>query len=300
MNNFNFNLFKYFYYVAYYKGFSSASKSLNLAQSALSYNVKTLESVLGKVLINRESKTFELTEYGSNLYENLESVFEILENSIRQFTNESSYDEINIGIRHYLSDFIFKDAIEKFISKYPKIKLNIKLYSKVDTKKFEEDYDIMIDYSDYSNLIETDNKIKLCELKNIIVVGDELFSEYSNIQSISELNDADFVSMCPNKKNGKFQKYCFEKGFLVNNIVSINDSFLAKKLIKNNVGFSLVNEEYLKKEINSGEVKKLSVVDDIFSDEIIIVFKKDKKINIINKFLEILINEYTQTEVKNG
>ena len=45
MDNFNFNLFKYFYYVVYYKGFTNAARHLNVVQSALSYNVKTLENL---------------------------------------------------------------------------------------------------------------------------------------------------------------------------------------------------------------------------------------------------------------
>lgn len=51
MDNINFNLLKYFYYVAYYKGFTNASKQLRIAQSALSYNVKTLENFIQKTLI---------------------------------------------------------------------------------------------------------------------------------------------------------------------------------------------------------------------------------------------------------
>ena len=47
MDNFNFNLFKYFYYVVYYKGFTNAARHLNVVQSALSYNVKTLENLSG-------------------------------------------------------------------------------------------------------------------------------------------------------------------------------------------------------------------------------------------------------------
>ena len=71
MNNFNFNLLKYFYYVAYYKGFTNASKQLNLAQSALSYNVRILEQEMNQTLIVRNKKIFELTEQGSELYETL-------------------------------------------------------------------------------------------------------------------------------------------------------------------------------------------------------------------------------------
>ena len=74
MNNFNLNLFKYFYYVVYYNGFTNASKNLNIAQSSLSYNIKQLELQLDKVLIIRDNKNFELTEDGHNLYENLKSL----------------------------------------------------------------------------------------------------------------------------------------------------------------------------------------------------------------------------------
>jgi DNA-binding transcriptional LysR family regulator len=138
MYNFNFNLFKHFYYVVYYKGFTNALKKLNIAQSALSYNVKTLENQIDKILIIRNSKNFDLTEDGYNLYETLKSVFGILEQNVQQFSDEKVYEEVTIGIRHYLSDFIFKDAIKEFVDKYPNIHLNIKLYSKLDIKKFDD------------------------------------------------------------------------------------------------------------------------------------------------------------------
>ena len=115
MNNFNLNLFKYFYYVVYYNGFSNASRKLNVAQSALSYNLKQLENQLNKNLVIRDNKNFELTEEGNNLYESIKSIFEKLDKNLVQFHNSSVHDEITIGIRHSLSDYIFKDCINEFI-----------------------------------------------------------------------------------------------------------------------------------------------------------------------------------------
>lgn len=45
MNNFdvNLNLYRSFYYVAKYGGFTKASKQANISQSSLSSNVKNLE-----------------------------------------------------------------------------------------------------------------------------------------------------------------------------------------------------------------------------------------------------------------
>ena len=295
MNNFNLNLFKYFYYVVYYNGFTNASKNLNIAQSSLSYNIKQLELQLDKVLIIRDNKNFELTEDGYNLYENLKSVFNILNQNLEQF-NVQNKMEITIGVRHYLSDFIFKDSIVEFINIYPNIHINIKLYSKLDIKKFEDEYDIVIDYEDYTNLINNENKRLLCTLNNIFVSGKELSKNYETIQSIKELGNTKLISMCPNKRNGKFQKMCFENGILFENIISINDCILAKELVKNNLGLCFANKDFFKEEIASGEVKEIKIKETMFNDNIFIVYKKGKNINNILKFIKILLSQYKEEQ----
>lgn len=293
MNNFNLNLFKYFYYVVYYNGFTNASKNLNIAQSSLSYNIKQLELQLDKTLIIRDNKNFELTEDGYNLYENLKSAFSILNQNLEQFDNQNTV-ELTIGIRHYLSDFIFKDSIVEFINTYPNIHINIKLYSKLDIKKFEDEYDVLIDYEDYTNLINTNNKDLLCTLNNTFVLGKELSKNYQSIQSIKELGNTRLISMCPNKKNGKFQKMCFENGILFENIISVNDSIISKELVKNNLGLCFVNREFFKEEIVNGDVREIRVKEQLFNDNVYIVYKNGKNINNINKFIKILKKQYKE------
>lgn len=293
MNNFNLNLFKYFYYVVYYNGFTNASKNLNIAQSSLSYNIKQLELQLDKTLIIRDNKNFELTEDGYNLYENLKSAFSILNQNLEQFDNQNTV-ELTIGVRHYLSDFIFKDSIIEFINTYPNIHINIKLYSKLDVKKFEEEYDVLIDYEDYTNLINTNNKDLLCILNNTFVSGKDLSKNYESIQSIKELGNTKLISMCPNKRNGKFQKICFENGILFENIISVNDSIISKELVKNNLGLCFVNRDFFKEEIAKGDVKEIKVKEQLFNDNVYIVYKNGKNINNINKFIKILKKQYKE------
>ena len=293
MNNFNLNLFKYFYYVVYYNGFTNASKNLNIAQSSLSYNIKQLELQLDKTLIIRDNKNFELTEDGYNLYENLKPAFSILNQNLEQFDNQNTV-ELTIGVRHYLSDFIFKDSIIEFINTYPNIHINIKLYSKLDVKKFEEEYDVLIDYEDYTNLINTNNKGLLCVLNNTFVSGKDLSKNYESIQSIKELGNTRLISMCPNKRNGKFQKMCFENGILFENIISVNDSIISKELVKNDLGLCFVNREFFKEEIANGDVKEIKVKEQLFNDNVYIVYKNGKNINNINKFIKILKRQYKE------
>lgn len=291
MNNFNLNLFKYFYYVVYYNGFSNASRNLNLVQSALSYNIKQLETQLGTKLIDRNAKKFQLTEDGNNLFESIKGMFENLDRSLEQFN--SIKDELVIAVRHYLSDFIFRDTINSFIKKYPNIHLVIKLYSKLNPEKFNDDYDILIDFEDYTNMIESNNKIRLCALENVLVAGNELSKTFEEVNHLSDLAGADFISMCPNKKNGKIQKMCFENDMLFNNIISINNCQLCKKLIKDNVGICLINKSAVIEELVSGDIQEIKIAESIFKDNIVLTYKNKKNINI---FIDELRKVYKEEE----
>ncbi|MEG0826479.1 MAG: LysR family transcriptional regulator [Bacilli bacterium] len=291
MNNFNLNLLKYFYYVAYYKGFTNAAKNLNSVQSALSYNVKTLESLMNKSLINRNSKVFQLTDDGLDLYEILKNIFGILENNIQYFNNNDEYKEIYIGVRHYLSDFIFKDSLKKIIDVSSNIHLNISFYSKLELKNIKGKFDIIIDYDDYIDLVDKYNKVFLCNLDNAIVCGKELYKSFNNVKSIKELDNCDLISMNPNKKNGKFQKLCFENQMLFKNVLSINDGQLFKKLIMDNIGLSFVNNEFVKNEIAIGNIFKLNISQELFKDKIIIAYKENI---IVEKIVKILVEEWRE------
>lgn len=296
MDNINFNLLKYFYYVAYYKGFTNAAKQLRIVQSALSYNVKSLENLLGKVLIIRNKKKFELTDDGMELYETLKTVFSILEKTFIPLSQTNFFHELSIGIRYSLSDLIFKDFFSDFINNNPNIHLNINLYSKLDNRKFEEDYDIVIDYEENTTSMNNPNKKTLCELSNIIVCGKDLFNSYKEVKSIKELDNENFIALCPNKKKGKMNKFCFENDISFKDVVSINDSITCLNLIKENIGLCIINEESVKKELLNGSIKKINITEEIFKDKIVIIYKDNKKSNLINKFIEELFKSYGKEE----
>lgn len=296
MNNFNFNLFKYFYFIAYYEGFTNAAKMLNVAQPSLSCSVKTLEKELNKELIIRGSKKFELTEEGSKLYETLKSVFYILEHDVNYFSQKNVYEELNLGIRHFLSDFILNEVVKEFNQMYPNIRLNINLYSKLDLSKYEEELDILIDYNDYTNLIVSDNKIKFLELENIITCGTELYSEYKEISSIKELDGAKIISLCPSKKKGKFQKWCYDNNISFVEVISVNESKICKDMIKNNLGICLINKKYVEEQLLLGDIKQIQVKENIFSDSIEIVYKNNKNTQNINNFVNLLLEKFNKED----
>lgn len=204
MNNFNFNLFKNFYYIVVYKGVTNASKNLNVAQPSLSLSIKNLELQLNKVLINRSTKQFQLTQEGLRLFETLQPMFESLEKNIECFNDQKSYTELNIGIRYSYAKSILLKFIQEFKNKYNNVKLNVDLYSKLSIDKVtNKEYDIVIDEEGYIHKLNDVSTELLCELNNYFVCGNELFSLYQNINSIKQLDDVPFISYRPSLKSGK-------------------------------------------------------------------------------------------------
>ena len=296
MDNFNFNLFKYFYYVVLYNGVTNALKNLSVAQPSLSLSIKNLESQLNKILIDRNKKQFSLTEEGYQLYEILKPIFDNIEKNIDFFNNEKKYIEINIGIRYSYAKNILFEFIKNFRYEFPKVKINVDLYSKLNFDKIKnKEYDIVIDDDDYIKQLENVNTDILCELENYFICGSNLYNEYKNINSIKEIDSMPFISYRPSLKTGKFRQYCYKNDVSFLEIFSVNESDLYFKLVKENFGIGISNKLLLKDYLNERTVFIINIEEKIFKDRISIAHTKN---NIyINNFISML-KEYIRKELE--
>ena len=270
MDNFNFNLLKYFYYIAVYNGFTNASRNLKVAQPSLSLNVKKLEEELGYKLIERNSKVFKLTDEGNNLFKSIKPFFESIESNLKIKTESKEFIELNIGIRYSYSFLISPNLIDKIIEEFPNIKINIKLYSKLDDNKLKEkDYDLVIDDIDYFRFLKDVNSIEVMEMNNYFICGDELYKVYKDIKHISELNKAKLISYNPSLKNGRFNGLCYDNSASFIDIISVNESDLYFEYIRSNLGIGFTNNLMLMKYDNFNII---DVEEEIFKDKLGIAY----------------------------
>lgn len=293
MDNFNFNLFKYFYYVVLYNGVTNASKNLNVAQPSLSLSIKNLESQLNKTLIDRSNKQFTLTGEGYQLFEILKPVFESIEKNIDFLTNEKKYLEINIGIRYSYGKIILSDFLKIFRNAYPNIKINIDLYSKLDFNKVKNgQYDIVIDDNDYISQLENVKTEVVCEIENCFICGNEALSDYKNVNSVSEIDTVPFIAYKPSLKAGKFKRFCYENDVSFLEIVNVNESDLYYKLVQENVGIGFSNKLLLKKFLQDKSLYIINIKEDIFKDVLSIAYTKNTQ--IVYNFIKLLKNYITE------
>ena len=284
MDNFNFNLLKYFYYIVLYNGFTNASRNLSVAQPSLSLNVKRLEDELGYKLIERNSKQFELTENGNNLYKSIKPFFESIEDNLKVNKFNSKVTEITIAARYSYSFLVSSTVINRIITDHPNIKINVKLYSKLDIDKLKlKEYDLVIDDLDYLNLIQNANIIKIAELNNYFVCSDKLHSIYKDVKHVSDLNKAQFISYNPSLKNGKFNGLCYNNGVSFVDIISVNESNLYFEYINNSLGIGFTNELFLKE---YPEFNVIDVEEEFFKDEIGIAYINENQ--VLKRIIDII------------
>lgn len=116
---------KYFIEVACQKSFSKAGVTTHVSQSAISKMVKDLEMQLGVTLLNRNSKSVELTDAGVIFLAQAQQVVSLFDNLTIQFENEYKLEKgkILIGLPPITEATTFAQLLGEFKKKYTKIDL---------------------------------------------------------------------------------------------------------------------------------------------------------------------------------
>ena len=293
MDNFNFNLFKNFYYVVLYNGVTNASKNINVAQPSLSLSIKKLEEELNLTLIDRSNYQFKLTEEGEKLFSILKPAFETISENVIFQNQDKQFLELNIGIVNGLAD-VLSEFIKNFLKKYSNVKINIDLYSKLDNDKIK-DYDIIIDDRGYLEKLSDFSLEDLCHVPNYFVCSNKIYDEYRDIKSIKELDGVPLVSYKPSLKMGKFRELCYKNSIYFTEVLSINESDVYFSLVKENVGLGFSNILLLKKYLKDKSLFIIEIKEEIFEDVISVAYKNNSDIS--NNFVKML-KKYIEEEVK--
>lgn len=117
---------RYFACAAEQLSFSDAAKSLNIAQSTLSQQVRQLEDELGVQLFERNSHTVSLTEAGAELLPFARRTLYDADSCVARMNDLDSLltGTLDIGVTYSFSP-ILTETLMEFTKKYPKVRLNI-------------------------------------------------------------------------------------------------------------------------------------------------------------------------------
>lgn len=292
MNNFeiNLNLYRSFYYVAKYGGFTKASKIAMISQSALSSNIKNLEECLNKKLFDRKVSEISLTHDGKELFLKVEEVFNILNSSIEK-------NEINIGCVRFIADNYLDTAIIEFKKEFPNIKLNFDFQNVTELYQLLKKDELDLIISRYPLFYKFEQHIQVEKIKDVENIFACSKNFYENEKEKTKLDNYVYPLILPNnsEKRRNIEQYLIDKNIIYNIEVEIPNSNLLKKLIMSGTGIGYINKKFIQQEIDNGDVIELKNFKNLPIDNISIIYNSKRNNEIVIKLIDILKDTIKKT-----
>lgn len=212
---------KAFLVTSRYLNFSKAAQELNIAQSAVSRQIKLLEESVGEQLIIRSSKKVLLTEKGQALLNELKVFEESLQATFFGHMNKT----IRVGILHGLLETWFNDVMVDF-SKNNKHQLNVEVSSLelLKEKLHNGKYDLIFTTENIQS--ELVSSLKLFEEKMVLISKNEINPKEASEYPWIVYSEHDHLFQLFKKRSNKT--------IVVNSITTI------LKLVKKGVGIAIV------------------------------------------------------------
>ncbi|WP_428354335.1 LysR family transcriptional regulator [Methyloprofundus sp.] len=167
-------------------GISRAAEQMGLAKSAVSRRLSELEARLGVRLINRTTRTSNLTETGRGFYERaLKIIDDIAElNALTNDVNSSLAGTINLAVPLSFGLLHLAPAIDAFIKLHPELTINID-FSDRHKNLIEEGLDLAVRIADLkdSSLIAR----KLSPVKTLLCASPDYLKKQGRPESHEDL-----------------------------------------------------------------------------------------------------------------
>ncbi len=230
------------------------------------------------------------------LYSKLTDAMDLINNAEQKLMEMINMTNgyINIGISNTLTRNFLLKYIEEFHKKYPQIK--IKIYTNPTDELIIKARNGIIDFIILNLPYEIPSDFTIKNLKTI----QDCFVANSNYNDLKmktiplkKLNDYPLILMA----KGSNTRYFLDNFCLLHNVTLIPEMELASYSLvtyfaKIGLGISLVTRDFIKKELNNGELFELNVVPQLDKRHIGLIYLKNKSLSYsAQEFLKLLKNE---------
>lgn len=263
----NFNLYHIFYTVAKCKNISGAANQLYISQPAISKSISKLEQNLNTTLFTRSSRGVALTMEGEILFKQVEAAFNALRQGEERLkrVNELGIGHLSIGVSTTLCRYVLLPYLKDFIHQNPHVKLSIACQSSYQTIRALENGDIDIgligEPPRTSNLYFS----PLTEIQDIFVTTrcylDNL-KKRMDIQSpgnhLSIYSEATLILLDKDNLTRQYVDKYLSRDLIDNDrVVEVSTMDLLIEFAKIDLGIACVISDFVKKELESGELIRL-------------------------------------------
>jgi len=269
-----------FYAVVEEGNISHAAKRLDIAQPALSKQMKKLEESLGVQLFERGSRRIRLTEAGRILYTRVEQILGMVDGTVNEITAIGSgvMGSLMIGTVTTSGATLLPGLIKEFHKRYPKVTFQLwegegaRILELLDNRIIEIGITrTHVDPKIYESITLTNEPLVMVMQKNLCCCG-------KSVDQVSLLELKDQPLIIPLRWKTIFLAQCSTLGF-VPNIVCVSDGILQNILwTKMGIGMALVPKSTEELLTEDNLVYK-AIVEPVISTQTVVAWLKNRTLS---------------------
>ena len=285
-----------FYAIVEEGNISHAAQRLDIAQPALSRQMKRLETSLGVQLFERGSRRIRLTDAGRVMYARVEHILGMVDGTVREITEIGSgvAGSIRIGTITSSGAMLLPELISEFHSLYPNVTYQIweaegsRILELLDNRVIEIGVTrTQVDSKVYESIVLPNEPFVLIMNKE-----DEIGKAPDKVR-MEELKDVPII--IPLRWQSVFVSNCRKLGFEPN-VVCVSDSIVQDLLLaKMDMGMALVPISS-KNLLTDGNLIYKKLVDPEMSTHTVVAWLKNRTLSsssehLLKLFREMFLNE---------
>lgn len=254
-------LYRVFKEVAEAGNITSAAQSLFISQSAVSQSIKQLEKDLQTRLFARNSRGVTLTGEGKMLYEYVRSAMGLLETGEAKLsqTRELQMGQLTIGASDTVTSQFLLPFLDQFHRQYPAIHIQIVSGRSHKVLGLLQSGKVDIAFASTPSDAASLNTYPCFATHSIFVAGADYPCDFSHSYSLDEISQFPLI-LLERKASSRLhlEKFFLQNGLRLHPEIELGARSLLVDLAAIGFGVAGVTEEFVRKELQSGQLRKLN------------------------------------------
>ena len=253
-------LYRVFKEVAEAGNITAAAQTLFISQSAVSQSIKQLEAELQTRLFARNSRGVTLTADGRMLYEYVRSAMGLLETGEEKLSQSRDLQmgHLTIGASDTVTSQFLLPYLDRFHRQYPAIHIQIISGRSHKVLGLLQSGKVDIAFASTPQEGASLETFPCLATHSIFVAGAEYPCDFDHVYTLEEI--ARFPLILLERKASSrlyLEKYFLQNGLHLNPEIELGARSLLVDLAAIGVGVAGVTEEFVRRELESGRLRKL-------------------------------------------
>lgn len=292
----NLDSYRVFYYVAQYRSFTKAAEMLHSNQPNVTRTIKNLEQTLGCTLLNRTSRSVQLTPEGEELFSHIAPAMQQIKAGEESVLLHSKLQggTVSIGVSEIALHLVLLPVLEAFRHEYPGIRLRI--FNSNSQQAVSTLKNRLVDFSLVTPPIEGSDvflRRDVAAFREVPICGKAY--QYLADQPLTweHLDSLPIISLC----KGTSTHQLYSDWFLAHDLTFLPDIEAATAdqilpMVRANLGIGFVPEHTAKAAAADGSVRILRLQEETPKRTVVLLKRKDTPLSIAAAELERLLHNY--------